>query len=917
MPDTSTRLEPALDPRVWELWGKADPKRKGVGPEWHPVLCHVLDVVACAQLLLTEVQPESLRSHAEAMRLSEKDALAWILFAVALHDLGKLTPPFQAKVLQRASVLRGMGLDFPRGKEPHGSMSTVLVVPELERLGCPRRLAMCLADAVGAHHGDFATNTKINAIGQDPGKNAGSAPLWAEMRGHFVRAVGEVTGVNAARAPQLPTPTSRRNAFCADIAGLTTVADWLGSNADIFEYVEPPSSPAAYFASSLLLAKTSLEGAGFRSSPKPRARSFENLFGRTPWPLHDAMGRVLEQLEPGSLVIVEAPMGEGKTEAALLLYDALASRGAEGLYFALPTQATANQILGRVWSYLDRSFPGERHGLHLVHGGAGLSDRYGELKMKACFSTASVDGVARSADDQGAIADAWFARSKRALLAPIAVGTVDQALLGVLRSKHHFLRLHGLARKVVIVDEVHAYDTFTSEILARLCAWLRSLRTTVVLLSATLSSPQRTRLLNEHDVKEAPALAPYPRVVVARDGAVHQEPFPARRPPVAIALTWKPAAALPAAVAEAVKLGGCVAWIVNTVARAQAIYQMLADLHAGGEMAADVELTLLHARFPFEARQRRERAAEDAFGPPEKAKTRPRAAIVVGTQVLEQSLDLDFDLMVTELAPVDLILQRAGRLHRHDRSDRPDALRAPELWVTLPEAVDAETGPTFGSSAFIYNESVLLRTWLALSKRASLTIPTEVEPLVEIVYAPLEEPSFPPPIVARLRTLDHDRTNEDRRDGANAEERELPHPEESSPFCSFSVRFDEEDPEIHAALRAVTRLGEESVTVVPVRERGGRLVLANDSEEAVDVRAESLPFGAILAIARQALTLSHKTVVSSLLREDPPACFQRSGHLRHHRLLRLDDAGEAEVDGVRLRLDPELGLVVGVAPAQP
>lgn len=901
----------SLDPRVWQLWGKADPQRKDLGPEWHPVLCHVLDVVACAQLLLTEVQPESLRSHAEALGLPEADALAWVLFAIALHDLGKLTPPFQAKVPRRADALRSIGLDFPNGQEPHGAMSAMLVVGELERFGCPRRLATCLADAVGAHHGDFATNTRGQMLRLDPGKNAGRNPLWAELRRHFVDALGRVIGVNPARAPRVPTPTPRLHAFCADIAGLTTVADWVGSNADVFQYVEPPTDPAVYFAKALSLAKRSLEEAGFRASPRPGARSFEDLFARTPWPLHEAMARVLPRVQPGSLVIVEAPMGEGKTEAALLLYDTLAARGAQGLYFALPTQATANQILGRVWSYLDRSFPAERHGLHLVHGGAGLSDRYGALKMKAAFSTRSVDGVARGAEDQGAVADAWFARSKRALLAPLAVGTVDQALLGVLRSKHHFLRLHGLARKVVIVDEVHAYDTFTSEILARLCAWLRSLGTTVVLLSATLASPQRAHLLKEYDVTEPPAPVPYPRVLVAHDGAAHQEPFQARRPPVTVALEWKAAAELPGAVADALKSGGCVAWIVNTVARAQETFQALADMRARGELDADVELALLHARFPFEARQARERAAEDAFGPPEKAKARPRAAILAGTQVLEQSLDLDFDLMVTDIAPVDLVLQRAGRLHRHDRPQRPQGLETPRLWLTLPEDTDAEKGPTFGSSAYVYEESVLLRTWLALSGRAAVTVPTDIEPLVELIYAAAGASPFPAPIADRLRILDAKRENEERADAGNAGRRELPHPDEYSPFGSFSVRFDEEDPKVHSALRAITRLGEETVTIVPVIERGGRLVLASDPGQVIDETANELPFATVLAIARQALAVGRTQVVFALLREDPPRCFQRSGHLRHHRLLRLDSEGETEVGGVRLRLDRELGLVVG------
>jgi CRISPR-associated endonuclease/helicase Cas3 len=903
-----------LDVRVWQLWGKADPKRKDLGPEWHPLLCHVLDVVACAKVLLTDLYPRRLASYASAFGVSEEHGLAWILFVVALHDLGKATPPFQAKVPLRMEELRGLGLDFPDGDEPHGSMSAVLVPDQLERFGCPRRLARGMAAAVGAHHGDFATTEKLNNLEDDLGKNAGRVPLWASLRRSMVDSIATITGVVGSSPPGNPSPASLRQGLLADLAGLTTVADWIGSNADVFNYVEPPPTTESYFALALARASTSLSQAGFRRPPRPGARSFKALFDRTPWPLHDAVLRVLDDVGPGSLVIVEAPMGEGKTEAALLLYDTLASRRAQGLYFALPTQATANQILGRVDRYLSRSFPGEAHGLHLVHGGAGLSDRYGELKRRAAFSTRSIGDVSRADGDQGPIADAWFARSKRALLAPIAVGTVDQALLGVLRSKHHFLRLHGLAGKVFVVDEVHAYETFTAEILSRLCAWLRSLGSTVVLLSATLASPQRARILQSYGVTEPPPPAPYPRITVARDGQLRAISFEARRPPIEIAIEWKESVDLPCAVAEAVRGGGCVAWIVNTVARAQTIYSALGAMRARGELGVDVELSLLHARFPFAARQERERAAEDAFGPPDssdKRRKRPHAAVLIGTQVLEQSLDLDFDLMVTDLAPVDLVLQRAGRLHRHDRAHRPPGLSTRRLWIARPESLDAPTGPTFGSSSFVYDESVLLRSWLALASRARVILPTDIEPLVEAVYAPTNEAGIAAPVAARLAEVDAERENQERRDSANADRRELPGPAEANPFGAFSVRFDDEDPRVHSMLRAITRLGEETVTVVPVIRRGGRLVLASDPSQEVATGNDELAFGDVIAIARHALSIGRKAVVFALLRDQCPPCFQRSGHLRHHRLLHLNEAGEAVVGGTRLHLDPELGLVVG------
>ena len=432
---------------------------------------------------------------------------------------------------------------------------------------------------------------------------------------------------------------------------------------------------------------------------------------------------------PTLIVIVEAPMGEGKTEAALLIFDALAARGATGLYFALPTQATSNQIFGRVERFLRSTFPGETHGLHLVHGDAGLSDAYGALKDLA-FKTRSVGGVA--GDDQGPIADAWFARSKRALLAPIAVGTVDQALLGVLGVRHGFLRLHALAGKVVVIDEVHAYDTYTSELLDRLLSWLRALGATVVLLSATLPTARREALVRAFGA--TPALPEsYPRITVAREGPASSRSFATRRDHLPVSIVWQDRATLPARLAEALAGGGCAVWIVNTVRRAQRTYLDLCKLRDRGLLPPGITVDLLHARFPFDARAVRERRAEESFGPGEE--NRPRAAILIGTQVLEQSLDLDFDLMVTEIAPVDLVLQRAGRLHRHKRKRaRPSAVKQPALWIMIPEGDERPEGPVFGSSAYVYSEAILLRSWIALRECTEVTLPTDIEPLIEAVY---------------------------------------------------------------------------------------------------------------------------------------------------------------------------------------
>lgn len=891
----------------WQLWGKAMPQDPIEGPRWHPLVAHMLDVAACAQVILTRVRPGRLDRLATGVGLEPELGLPWLLLFVVLHDLGKATPPFQAMVEEPRSRLAQLGFDFPAVDEPHGEMTAVLLPPVLKMLGIEPALAKLVARSVGAHHGSFAELSHLHGVEDNVRKLAGTKPAWGIARAELVEDLIGVFGVSRGATPRAHANTAAARAFAVDLAGLTTAADWLGSNADIFKYVEPGATAEAYFERAKALAEHALDVTGFRPAPRAPGRTFEALFGNKPWPLHEAMADVLVKLEPGSLVIVEAPMGEGKTEAALLAFDVLSGRGADGLYFALPTQATANQILGRVERYLRSSFAGA-HGLHLVHGGAGLSDRYEALKKNA-FRARSIDGPA-GANDGEVVADAWFARSKRALLAPFGVGTVDQSLLAVLRSKHHFLRLHGLAGKVFVVDEVHAYDTFTSEILARLCEWLRHLGATVLLLSATLSSPQKQRLLAAYGAETPAGDSTYPRLTVAGAGQSVVVPFRSRRATTEVHTTWKHTGDIRVEVERVLGTGGCVAWIVNTVRAAQRLYLEMRALRDRLPADRRFELGLLHARLPFSERLRREETAEASFGP--RSSARPLSSLLIGTQVLEQSLDLDFDLMITELAPVDLVLQRAGRLHRHDRPSRPPGLEQRNLWIEAPEHTDRPRGPSFGSAEYVYDEAILLRSFLALRGRTRITLPTDIEPLVEAVYASTGSSGLGAEFDGRLAAADEARGGDTAGESFLADQKLLPSPAgDENPFAAFNCfRFDDEDPAVHEALRAVTRLGERSVTVVPVTSVGSRLRSIVDPAIDFEPTQEISPRVA-LALARSAMSVAQKQLVYPLLRGAQPRAFERSGLLRHHRALVLDEHGHARIGGTDVTLDPELGLVIG------
>jgi CRISPR-associated endonuclease/helicase Cas3 len=424
----------------------------------------------------------------------------------------------------------------------------------------------------------------------------------------------------------------------------------------------------------------------------------------TPRPVQAAIDDIpADLLRLPSLTVIEAPTGEGKTEAALALAHRIgALRGCDAFYYALPTMATSNQMFGRVNGYL-RTRLDLPAGARLVHGQAHLLADHLPLRPMA---NGEQDEVAATLD--------WFAPRKRALLSSFGVGTIDQVELAVLNVRHVALRCAGLAGKTVIIDEVHAYDTYMTTIIERLLTWLRALDASVILLSATLPAPRLRALAAAWGVAvddAGPALAAYPQLRVFGGGQAHTATPPAHQLSREIDLAWLGYAAEDAAgkatwLLERAAAGGCLCWITNTVAQAQALYRELRQ-----RAPADLPLTLIHSRFPLARREALEHEIAAAYGPESPA---VRRGIVVGTQVLEQSLDLDFDVMVSDLAPVDLLLQRSGRLHRHERPGRPVA--EPVLYVNV--ARDAAGVPEWGVNAVIYDEYVLRRTAEALAARA-------------------------------------------------------------------------------------------------------------------------------------------------------------------------------------------------------
>src|SRR5271165_6142740 len=446
-------------------------------------------------------------------------------------------------------------------------------------------------------------------------------------------------------------------------------------------------------------------------------------------------------------------MGSGKTEAAIILAHRLMKNGsASGIYFALPTMATADALYARIAAIFRRLFDADtRPSLVLAHGARNLNPQF----------IRSINLAERRGDDEGdygedandetasAACARWLADDRRkTFLADVGVGTVDQALLAVLPVKHAAVRQIGLAQRVLIIDEAHAYDAYMQREIEALIEHQARLKAPVIVLSATLPSTIRNRLASAYGRGRGILVArgagsEYP-LATAVGASLVEAPLRvrdglARDISVRRLESESEAEAL---MVEAARGGAAAAYIRNTVDDAIASAERIASV--------GVQVELFHARFAMGDRLTIEHRAVDLFGKKGTPEDR-RGKVLVATQVAEQSLDLDFDVMVSDLAPVDLLLQRAGRIWRHGREGR--GWLRPELNVVSPSPnEDADKfwyARLFPRGQWVYRDHALL--WLSaqeLFAREAISSPRDLRRLVEAVYAPDALERSPPDLRA-------------------------------------------------------------------------------------------------------------------------------------------------------------------------
>ena len=692
-----------------QAWGKANPK-SGTHHLTHHLAHHSADVAAVFEGLLTQPVFRRRAEAAAGRDLSRVD-VARLTALAFLHDIGKLAPAFQAKAWPKGMWRRPTKGHLETAFHWCEEAEETLLDGLLPRMADWGDLNLWLPAAF-AHHG-----RPVSA------RATGQCDRFQPLPHYDWRTADRQMG-QALRAwmPEAFEPGGKlpdRARFVHHFAGLLALADWVGSDKAAFPFLA--DFDLDYWAVARKRAERRLAEIGL--DPRHRrlkgAPDFALVTHHAPNKAQEAVGAAPTEAQ---LLILEAETGSGKTEAALWRFAALRAAGAvEGMYFAVPTRAAARQLHGRVNAALARMFTDPPEAVlaipGMVQAGAALGKRLPDWKVLWD-------------DDAGARASRWAAEhATRYLAAEVAVGTVDQAMLAALMVKHAHLRGAALSRNLLVIDEVHASDPYMAHVQGHLLHAHLALGGHAMLMSATLGSAARARWLGQLQPCEEEAVAtPYPAVWVAGETGARAVAGSGRAKTVEVSANrgWTGSDAAEIALAAA-RQGARVLVIRNTVPRARETWQAACEAAPDLVMQVAGGPALHHSRFAVEDRAVLDAAVERALG---KASGQG-GVVVIGTQTLEQSLDIDADLLVTDLCPMDVLLQRIGRLHRHDRA-RPEAFAAARAVVLCPDELDPLLQSAENGLGAIEKEGSLSGVYVNMPAVAATLEKIEAEPVWRI-----------------------------------------------------------------------------------------------------------------------------------------------------------------------------------------
>lgn len=929
-----------LPPGVFELADRAEGMRAQLRDEarslwaktgdedgWLSLPQHLMDSACVAAAVWDVWVADSVKGAlCRLTGLAESDVRSLYVWMAGSHDVGKATLTFARQIETTAageafvSRIADAGLPTTMGvvergmeKFPHALGSRIIIRDWLKRQGVPPRVAISLATVADAHHG-LPSEVGLRRAAQDALSEYPEP--WLRVHEELLDLAAELSGVTAV----LPRIQGRFNAASLQLlTGLVIMADWIASSAEAFpmtmwETQSQRVDRGMRFIS--LTAPWSARELDAKDIDTYLQASFEWPSHYRARPIQRAVVEVLESVAGPSLVVIEAPTGEGKTEAALAAAQKIAGdSSAQGVVFAAPTMATADGLFDRVTTWARRNTPGaEISSMFLAHSKSRLSEPFRKLK----FTSIGDEGPASSGQ---VVANQWLSGRKKGILSNFVVATVDQVLQMALQARHSMLRHLGLAGKVVVIDEVHAYDSYMSEYLATALKWLARYGASVILMSATLPLKQKSQLVAAYggELSDDPILAnstAYPLITAVSGAGVLEWEVESRPTDLhaRVELIDDGIEELVEQLRQRTVQGGCVLVVCNTVRRAQQVYEVLSE-----EFPEETELH--HAAFMANERVAKESRLRAKLGPDSsRGHGRPERRFIVATQVAEQSLDIDADLLVSDIAPMDLLIQRTGRIHRHPRpdSDRPENLRKPQ--VLIRGIITRDPVPEFESgTAFIYDQKILLATLSLLEQRIldeGFRRPDDIAPLVHATYG--EDPAIPD----AWREIWAEASSESEKNRMEAARRaaafRFPEPRMAAKLDQlFESRFrDPNTKKGEEAGQAQVRDADPSIEVIPILDTVyGYLPLSREHHEEFPddaIPAQDLAWDLASSTVRLPAKFGRydwlfDQAIDQLELETPV------GWAQHHLLrgqvaLRLDENREIELAGHRLRYTGELGL---------
>lgn len=913
--------------KYYGLIAKTDKNDANVGL---PLWMHLKDTMGIALKLVEEWVPESVMKAAGMDQGSFKRTA---IFLAGIHDIGKATSYFQSVItkgcIEQRDVLARCGFEIndkylAQGKTPHAWAGQWILQSEETAFGIPRSLAA----VIGAHHGkpyEYSISVlngcknllqayPVNFYGSETVREKIGRDIWVKCWKDIIQDAMSEAGFH--KVTEIPELTYEAQII---FSGLIIVADWLASNTIFF-----PLIPFEDFESAGLYVygdrvETGWEKARFPerwASPEEPMDSalFQERFRFSPNSMQMQVIEIISHFKEPGIFILEAPMGSGKTEAAFAMAEVIAQKSkCSGIFFGLPTQATSNGLFGRLYDWASQVSVETENAIRLAHGASDYNEEY----IGHFFGGSS--RVDEDEDRETLKVHPWFQGNKRALLADFVIGTVDQFLMASLKRKFFMLRHIGLAGKVVVIDECHAYDTYMNQYLEESIQWMAAYGISVILLSATLPCERRKNLIDKYakayskyhlgkkkrdksdDKQEWDTGEDYPLLTWTDGGRVRQEilSFPGQKTKVEIA--WLNSLKEMISILEDyISEGGCACIIVNTVKIAQKIYLELMEQMDG------YKIILYHAQFTITDRNRKEKYLMERMGKTSKPDDRNRV-ILIGTQVLEQSLDYDADLMITQLCPMDLLLQRMGRLHRHkDRVDRPQRVSRPKCFMLGGEDAAYDEG-----TEKIYGEYLLERTKSILPHEIDL--PDDISSLVQNVY---REPQGSDDDTFKIPGYD---------EYARKQQNQKARADQFLLLCGRASRktieniLSNEDTTNEKYAESSVRDSASSIEVLLMkRGEDGKIVFVNESFGEFYIDSWAVPdFEVGKKIAQERLRLPHvfcyneRSVIDELEERNIKelSSWQKCPWLQGELVLLLDQESKTELNGYILSYDGEKGLV--------